>query len=174
MDPFLKAKLTEVEALARADDYTGARQLVAELITEYPGEAWVWATNAYVEGRGRNYQDALAHWSKAIELCKNEPHLFYSRGLLFIRLGQYKEAVADFTKVIELSDLYDSNYYREPAHFCRADAYVRLREFDKARSDCSHVKDGERTWTDRLRSKEDILAECDSPRVGSGADPCTM
>jgi len=93
-------------------------------------------------------------------MCGNEPDFFYTRGRLLFEETRYRDAVSDFTKVIELCDYHSSDYYRGGAHIFRADAYVRLKEFDKAKADCKHVKDDKPIWTDKLRTRADILADC--------------
>lgn len=93
-------------------------------------------------------------------MCELEPDYYYTRGILFFKISRYTEAVRDFTEVLRLCDFHNSNYYREGAHFFRADAYVRLKQYDEARADCAHVRDDFQTWTDSLRTKECILNEC--------------
>jgi len=156
----LAKELKKVNDMARADRYADALRCLAELEVAFPHEAKIWATRAYVNGRSGDRQAAIADWTNAIGLCDKEPHYFYVRGSEFFKLGQFRKAIADFTKVIELCDFYDSDYYRESAHFFRADAHVRLKEFEKARADCLHLRDEKPTWTDKLRTKAEIIAEC--------------
>ena len=42
----------------------------------------------------------------------------------------------------------------------RAEAYVKLKRYDDARNDCHHVSDDFSTFTDSLRSKKDVLDDC--------------
>lgn len=156
----LDVELRHIEVLAKSDDYAEALRRLDDLAAVFPKETKVWATRAYINERKGDSGAAIADWSKLINLSNKEPHPFYVRGILFIRVARYREAVADFTKVIELGDFYNSDYYREPAYFCRADAYSRLGEFEKARLDCIHVRDDMQTWTDRLRTKAGVLADC--------------
>src|SRR6267143_1063798 len=116
--------------------------------------------SACVNSHRAHNEAAITDVSKAIAICDKEPDYFYTRGILFFGEGNYRDAVADFTKVIELCDYHKSDYYREEAYFFRADAHVRLKEFERAKADCHYVRDGIRTWTDRLRTKTEILAEC--------------
>ena len=160
MNANLKSKLQAISELARKEDYLEAIRRVDQLIMEYPAEPWTWKTRAYVNSRQGNENAAIADLTNAIERSDNEPDFVYTRGILFFQVGRYREAVSDFTKVIELSDLHGSDYYREGAYFFRADSYVRLKEFARAKDDCLHVRDDMRTWTDRLRTKAEILADC--------------
>ncbi len=156
----MKTKLREIEGLANAGNYTEALQRLDKLATSNPDDAKIWTTRAHINGHQRNYEEAVADWSKAIALCDKEPHYFYMRGIDLFLLRKFESAVLDFTKVIELCDYYKSEYYREGAYFFRADAYLRLKEFEKGKSDCTHVSDEMQTWTDKLRCKADLLAEC--------------
>jgi tetratricopeptide (TPR) repeat protein len=97
---------------------------------------------------------------KSIELGADEPDHFFTRGRLLFKAERYREAVTDFTRVLELCEKYNSDYYRDAAHLFRADAYVRLTEFAKAKADCDRVSDKGPVWTDQLRTKESILADC--------------
>jgi tetratricopeptide (TPR) repeat protein len=160
METTLKSKLDAIDDLARKDDYGEALRRVDQLIEEHPAEPWTWRTRAYINSRQGNVDAAIADMSQAIEKGEKEPDFFYTRGILCFEEGRYKEAVSDFTKVIELCDLHGSDYYREGAYFFRADAHVRLGEFAKAKADCGRVKDDMRTWTDKLRTKSDILGDC--------------
>jgi tetratricopeptide (TPR) repeat protein len=154
--------LCRARRLAVADDYVGALQCLDGLAARHPEEAALWACRAYVEERRGDRNGAIACWTKAIALSGEEPHYFYMRGVNWFGLQKYPEAVADFTRVIELCDHHNSDYYREGAYFFRADSHLRLNEFALARADCLHVSDGMCTWTDRLRQKADILRECTS------------
>jgi len=160
MEPILKSKLDAIDDLARKEAYDEALRRVDQLIAESPAEPWPWRTRSYVNSRQGNVDAAIADVSQAIAKGEKEPDFVYTRGILFFQVGRYREAVSDFTKVIELCDLHGSDYYREGALFFRADSYVRLREFARAKDDCLHVRDDMRTWTDRLRTKADILADC--------------
>jgi len=160
MNAIIKSALSEIDELARTERYDEALRRVQQLTAEHPSEPWIWRTRGYVNSRQGNTQAAIADLSRAIAMQGIEPDFYYTRGILFFQERSFKKAVMDFTKVIELCDHHRSDYYREGAYFFRADAFVRLREFEKAKSDCRHVKDGMRTWTDQLRTKEGILKEC--------------
>lgn len=135
-------------------------ELIDAVILQNPTAAIAWASRAYVNGRRGFLEFAICDWSKAITFCGNEPHYFYMRGIDYFNLRKYIEAINDFTMVIEICDSHKNTYYKEPAYFFRADAYVRIKNFEKAKADCIHVSDEFTTWTDRKRCKADILADC--------------
>ena len=161
MSENLKRAFSEIDELARAEDYGEALRRVDGLAESHPNEPWVWSKRAFIKIQQGEVRTAITDLTKAISMCELEPAFFFKRGRLFFDEGRYREAVSDFTKVIELCDYHKSDYYREGAFFRRADAYVRLREFEKAKADCRHVKDGMSICTEEMRSKEDILAECE-------------
>ncbi|HEX4265611.1 MAG TPA: hypothetical protein VH597_14840 [Verrucomicrobiae bacterium] len=156
----LKHELQKIENLARDENYNEAWQLLERMTAENSQEYRVWTTHAYVHSRQGETEIAIEDLSKAISLCDKEPDPFYTRGILFFQRGSYRDAISDFTSVIKLCDYHKSDYYREGAYFFRADSYVKVGEFEKARSDCAHIASGMRTWTDKLKTKEDILSEC--------------
>jgi tetratricopeptide (TPR) repeat protein len=156
----MHVEFDEIEKLAKKGRYKEAFEQLALLKARNPDEPKIWACQAFVIGRRGDLRAAIASWTRAIELCPEEPHYFYMRGIDFFNIKEYRNAVADFTKVIRLCAVYKSDYYREPAYFFRADAHIRLREFDKAKEDLSNVSEDARTWTDRLRSRAELLAEC--------------
>jgi tetratricopeptide (TPR) repeat protein len=160
MNVHLESELKKITDLARAENYEAALRRIDQLAAEWPNEPKIWAERAFVNERQGDREAALCDLARTIALCNDEPHHFYIRGILLFQLGRYDEAICDFTKVLELCDYHKSNYYRSPAHFFRADAYLRLKQYKKAKADCEHVRDDMCTWTDRLRTKADILAEC--------------
>jgi tetratricopeptide (TPR) repeat protein len=156
----LVRELELIKRFARQDNYAEAIQRLDETEEAFPNEVRVLITRAYVNGRKGAREEAVANWTKAIALCDKEPHYFYSRGIEFFRLGRFRDAIADFTRVIELCDFYRSDYYRADAYFFRADAHLRLGEIEQVKSDCAYLRDDMQTWTDRIRTKAEILAEC--------------
>lgn len=157
----LRPKLKIIEKLAQNENYSEARNQLKKLTADNPqDEALIWAAHAYIHSREGDNKAALADLNKAILLFGKEPHPYYMRGIIYLQTGEYLTAVHDFSKVIELCDYHKSDYYRESAYFLRADAYVRLKEFVKAIADCAHISDDFSTWTDKLRTKKDVLAAC--------------
>ena len=168
MGVFLKMS-TEVDGLvkkatdlAKADNYIEALAAIDEAAGLDPQNPKVWDTRGYINAREGEFEKGVLDLSKSIALRDFEPHPYYIRGDLLLKLGRLEEAAADFSRVLELCDHYRSDYYREGAHFFRADVYARLGKHAEALADCAHVRDGMQTWTDRLRTKEEIIAECKS------------
>jgi tetratricopeptide (TPR) repeat protein len=54
----------------------------------------------------KRYDEALADYTRAIELDPSDAEFFGSRGQAYQAIGRYDEALADFNRAIEL----DPNY----------------------------------------------------------------
>ncbi|GAA6143109.1 hypothetical protein [Hydrogenophaga sp. 5NK40-0174] len=83
------------------------------------------------------FEQALDEVAEMIALESKQPHPYFRRARLLLRMGDEAGAVADFTKVIELDD----GYFEEVALFLRAVANL---EIDKAQSmrDAMLLEDG--------------------------------
>lgn len=156
----INAELKQIERLVRAEKHEEALRRADVLAASHPEEPRVWTTRGSVNARQGELPAAISDLSKCIELRGNEPDDFFTRGRFLFKVGRYEEAVSDFTRVLQLCDSYNSDYYREAAYFFRADAYLRLRQYENAREDCHRVLDKKPFWTDRLRTIDEILDEC--------------
>ena len=84
--------------------------------------------DAYVE-QG-DFDDAIAEYSKAIQLDAKCAEAFFSRGLVYARdKGQFDKAISDFTETIRLDPKYAEAYGK------RGLAYEEKGETAKAQSD---------------------------------------
>lgn len=156
----LNSELKQIERLARAEKYEEPLRLADTLVASHPEDPGVWSTRGYINGRHGDVPAAISDLSKCVELRGNDPDDFFTRGRLLFKAGRYEEAVWDFTRVVQLCDAYESDYYRQAAYFFRADACVRLGQYEKARADCRRVTDRGPVWTDKLRTIDEILDEC--------------
>ena len=154
-------EINSIDYLMRRGRCDEALTLSDKLVAKYPDCPEALATRAYVNQQRKEYHNAIADWSRAITFCNSEPHYYYTRGRNYFWLQKFHEAVSDFTKTIELCDTHHSNYYRYPAHLLRADAYLRLRQLEKAKADCMCVPEGMDIWTDKLTTREEILRACE-------------
>jgi len=152
--------ISRAEELAKAGQYDEAMSLATDLVDRYPGEMEVWSLRAYLHGRSRNYKDAIADVTRAIEINPVEPVLFFDRGSDALAMGDDEAAVSDFTRGLELCDHYNNDYYRESLHFLRAEALVRLGKKEEALADLMYVREDLKSWTYKLRTKADLVADC--------------
>jgi len=100
-----------------------------------PGTNLAWAYNlralAYVEIR--DFDRAIADFSRLVELQPKEPRVHYNRGTTYFRKGDFDRAIADYDQAIELDRGYGA------AYLCRGDAYrakgdldVAIRDYNEA------------------------------------------
>ena len=160
MNPTLDSLISRAEKLARAGDKQGALSLANQLVAQHPDEMKVWSLRAYLHGRERDYAGAIADLSTAIRINPMEPSLFCNRGQDHLSLGDYEATLIDCGKGLDLCDHYDNDYYRESLMCIRAEAFIGLGRRDEALADLAGVRDGLKFWTNRLRTKKEMVAEC--------------
>jgi tetratricopeptide (TPR) repeat protein len=86
------------------------------------------AGNAAYSLGGANFLTALAHYTRAIQLNDSDPIFYSNRALVYLKLGRFKECIADCTA---------SNDRRETikAYHRRAAAWAALGDFERAAQD---------------------------------------
>jgi tetratricopeptide (TPR) repeat protein len=101
-----------------------------------------------------NKQDAeaLADYSKAVELDPRFIDAWSARSSLHADRKEYSKSIADLTKVIEIKP---GDY---PALFNRAGYHESVRDYDKAIADYSEVLDGDADFSRSGSRKEEDLA----------------
>lgn len=79
------------------------------------------------------YDQAIEHYSKAIELNPNVAIYYGNRSLAYLKTECFGYALSDATKAIEVDKNYVKGYYR------RAAAYMSLGKFKQALRDLEAV-----------------------------------
>ncbi len=88
--------------------------------------------SAFQQGR---YDEAISHFTAAIEKNPTNPYTYNDRGLCYIEMGEYDRAIADFSKAIELKpDFAEAYYNRGIAHFKKG-GYTNRTPFKDAIED---------------------------------------
>lgn len=128
--------------VARADDPTTARG---------------YYERGLIHEQKKRYAEALADFSKAIELDPKLTEAYFSRSAVYsgrpsLEKRDYAKAVADLTKILELEPK------RFSARFNRGLYYESLREYDKAIADYSKLIDGDTDFSRIADGKEKSLA----------------
>jgi tetratricopeptide (TPR) repeat protein len=77
----------------------------------------------------KEYDKAIADYTKAIEINPNDAEAYNNRGLAYGSKKEYDKAIADYTKAIEINPKYAEAYYN------RGLAYFLKKEYDKAWED---------------------------------------
>ena len=79
-----------------------------------------------------DYKKAIEFFTKAMASAKDKDtllHLEHTRANLYVQIEDYKNAIADYTKIIDIKPQDYLTYER------RADVYKELKQYDKAISD---------------------------------------
>jgi tetratricopeptide (TPR) repeat protein len=151
--------ISRAKELAKDKDCEKAMSLANELVTRYSNEAKVWALRGYIHALNSEYAEAASDLTRAIS--PREIYYFYSRGRYRFAIHDNESAVDDFTNGLNLCDKCEKDDFREELHFWRAETLLRLGKKTEALSDLDHVPDDDYTsWTDRLRTKAQLLADC--------------
>ena len=105
---------------------------------EFANEDKIFLSNQKVEEAKKflyqkNYIATIAFCTQAIKLNSSNADAYYQRGLADSHLKKYHEAIEDFTKVIELNNVYIGTIV--DAHYQRADCYRQLGDEEKASAD---------------------------------------
>lgn len=113
--------------------------------------------------RGKVWKDSLTLWNDVIKKYPNLPKAFASRGEAYSDIGQYDQAILDYTEAIEITPKYADAYYNRgnayskndmldqaildytkaieikpnyaEAYYNRGNAYGKKKKFDQAISD---------------------------------------
>jgi tetratricopeptide (TPR) repeat protein len=83
----------------------------------------------------KDYDKAIADYSKAIEINPKSDEAYYNRGNAWYDKGDYTKAIADYTKVIEI------NPKDAQAYHCRGDAWGKKGNHAKAKADHDKAKE---------------------------------
>ncbi|MEZ6089166.1 MAG: tetratricopeptide repeat protein [Pirellulaceae bacterium] len=110
-----------------------AVEVYTELIESEPKVGQYYTLRASsLWARGEN-EKALADYDRAIELGYAEPHAFSSRGLFHAAMGNFSEAIADYTTAIEKQKKAGDD--DESPYLNRAAVYVTQKKPDLAIAD---------------------------------------
>lgn len=160
MSESLDALIERIKDRANDDDSIALKEAL-QLAEQHPGEMKVWFALAYVHGRNGNFDDAVASMTRALEIGPRQPALYFHRGDFELERGNLQAALADFTEGIASSNDLQRSHYLKTLYFFRADVLLRLGRKAEARADLAHLPDNFSTWTTTLRTKQELLAQCD-------------
>lgn len=172
----LESLIAQAKERAHNGDDEGAMSLANKLVTEHPQDIKVWSLRGYLHRRNNEYAQSVADLTRAMEInakgLGEAPmdvagmiaiDLLFNRGADKFAIGDDQSAIDDFTQALMLSERYRSDDYNETLYFWRAEALLRLGKNREALSDLSRVNDEFSFWTYKLRTKRDLLADCENP-----------
>ncbi len=134
-------------------DFDGFARLYRENVPYTELNAAEYAERANDAYRTEQYQNAIADYSKAIELDSDNPSYYYYRAQAKVKLGQHEVAIVDYDKAIDLNP--GLSYY-----FDRAQAKVELGQYKNAIADFDKAidlsPDSSNYYYFRARAKEEL------------------
>jgi tetratricopeptide (TPR) repeat protein len=115
-------------------DYSGAVADYDKAIALNPKCGGYYSNRGQAKFSLKMVKEALADYNKSVELDPRNAQAYFNRGTLkTVCLSNYTEAVADFTKAIELH----SDPHEEDIFFWRGNAKLELNDFAGAIADYS-------------------------------------
>lgn len=126
----------ELEAMAKAvksDAKTLAKNVeeYEKTITEL--DASEWFKKGLTALHTNNYKQAIAYFTKAIELKPDYAYAYNNRGVLYSRLGNVQQAIEDMTKAIEVKPDYAEAYFGRGLNYGKSGNHQRaIIEYNKA------------------------------------------
>ena len=153
-------QINEVRRLDNGGESERAFSLVKKLISESPEESRLWSLQGALYAKNRHYEEAVKSLSAAIALSP-EGIFYFHRGRYNSTLDNLSEAIEDFSNAL-IRDTYNDITFTQELYFHRADAFIRLGKREEALSDISRIPDDYKTWTSKLSTKADLLADCNN------------
>jgi serine/threonine protein kinase/Flp pilus assembly protein TadD len=83
-------------------DWAAAAAVLTGCILKRPNHAAAFLNRGYAYDRLRRNEDALADYSRVLELDAQNAVAWYNRGTIYLRLGKMAEGLADFSRFLEL------------------------------------------------------------------------
>lgn len=80
----------------------------------------------------KNYKDAEVYFSKYLEKFSGDATAYYKRGYARFKLKDYKQAISDFSTVLEKSETSESFFYRGNCYYSLKDYKNALTDYTKA------------------------------------------
>jgi tetratricopeptide (TPR) repeat protein len=86
----------------------------------------LWHEKGLIHAMGKEYEQAIASWDRALEIKPDDPEAWTNRGNALGNLGRYEEAIASFDQALEFKPDY------HVAWFIRGIALVNLGRYEQA------------------------------------------
>jgi tetratricopeptide (TPR) repeat protein len=135
------------------EDFAGAVRVFTGCIMARPRHAHAYYCRALAYYRLKQYPDAVADNSRAIELNRKFAPAWYHRGVACRNLGQPDKAVADYSQAIELDPKFVS------AWIARGNVYLDLNQRDKAVADYTRAIELDPTFMDAWYNRGNAYLE---------------
>jgi len=130
---FVAAYLSRCDLLARTGQPEQAEKAYADLVDRFPDDPMVWNNRGmYFQNYGRD-DEAIADFTKAIEVNDKFPPAYTNRAFSKLRGGKFTEGLADLNKSIEIDPQQPAVYsLRGSAYLQTGDARSALTDYEAA------------------------------------------
>lgn len=137
MNKCLSKELELITRHSKKGNHTKALELCDSLICKFSDSYEFYETRSEIFYRMGDYENAMSDLNHVIKLMPNEKAPIFRRGRWKLKLGKYKEAIADFSTVIDSN----SSYFIDSAYYFRAESYLYCKEYKKVILDTKHIPD---------------------------------
>lgn len=127
-------------AASQSGQFVAAEDLWSDLLKYLPEEAAVWSNRGNVRVSQNKLEEALADYSKAIELAPEQPDPYLNRGAALEGLGRWEDAIADYTHLLQIHPE-DAAAYNN-----RGNAKAGLGQWEAALADYQKAADLDRKF----------------------------
>lgn len=148
-------------SLASAGKFAEALAICAWLIEDADTEVAGLRQSAAVKQQMHDVNGAIQDLQKVVTLFPHEPADFYFLGILLLKNGSTTDSIHAFSAAIKADAEAESVYYTEPALLFRAEANLKVCNYEEAIADVSSLRPGFKTHISGsgMRSKEQIFNE---------------
>ena len=98
----LDADVSHAGGLIRSGRSAEAIPILTEYLSRHPRDTWVLSERAYAKRLTGDYTGAIEDRTEIVYLEPESPHSFTGRGNVFAAVGQFRNAIDDFTAAIGL------------------------------------------------------------------------
>jgi tetratricopeptide (TPR) repeat protein len=156
--------LQSSHSLATSGKYAEALAICAWLMEDPETEVAGLRQRAEVKQQMQDTPGAIEDLQGVVARFPHEPGDFYILGILLLRNGATADAIRAFGGAIKADADAGSSYYTPGALLFRAEAYLKMRDYQEAIADLSNLRPGFATYIpgSGMRSKEQILDEATS------------
>lgn len=132
-DLMAQAAVDRAKAAYNSGNYDAAVEGYTAALKVKSGDARLYYNRGLAYFKDNKDLDAVADFSKALELAPQFILAHLNRGRTYLRLSRFEDSLQDFTKAIELKG--DDHFF----WYCRAAAYANLNKKDAAISDLNQA-----------------------------------
>ena len=126
----------------RLRDFEKSEADLALAVKLAPRDPRVWEAYGYLQGLRHRQDAAVAAYDRAISLGSRNVDVFCNRAKLSWRLGKHQDAIADWTRVIDLlkdNPVGGREGLIQRLYACRGQSWAELENWDRALADFRHV-----------------------------------